>query len=90
MIRYSSLKRCFTKGDYVHYSPSDAVTVRAPHGDDLRAEHCPWHCGSGRVLSDSPGVHVVHFRLVWRHRQTSHLRSRSEVLALARQRWVLV
>ena len=45
MIRYSSLKRCFTKGDYVHYSPSDAVTVRAPHGDDLRAEHCPWHCG---------------------------------------------
>ena len=64
MIRYSSLKRCFTKGDYVHYSPSDAVTVRAPHGDDLRAKHCPWHCGSGRVLSDSPGVHVVHFRLV--------------------------
>jgi len=27
------------------YSPYDAVTVRAPHGIDLRAEHCPWHCG---------------------------------------------
>ena len=46
------------------YRPPYAVTVRAPHGIDLRAEHFPWHCGSGRVLSDSPGVHVVHFRLV--------------------------
>ena len=46
------------------YRPPYAVTVRAPHGIDLRAEHFPWHCGSGKVLSDSPGAHVLHFRLI--------------------------
>ena len=41
-----------------------AVAGRASHGDDVHAGYSPWPRGSGRVLSDSPGVHVVHFRLV--------------------------
>ena len=41
-----------------------AVAERASHGDDVHAGYSPWPRGSGRVLSDSPGVHVVHFRLV--------------------------
>ena len=40
-----------------------AVAGRASHGDDVHAGYSPWPRGSGRVLSDSPGVHVVHFRL---------------------------
>ena len=49
-----------------------AVAGRASHGDDVHAGYSPWPRGSGRVLSDSPGVHVVHFRLVSPLRQTSH------------------
>ena len=33
------------------YSPSDAVTVRAPHGIDLRAGYKPWPGGPRGVLS---------------------------------------
>ena len=46
------------------YSPSDGVARRVSHGDDVDAGYSPWPRGSGRVLSDSPGVYVVHFRLV--------------------------
>ena len=46
------------------YSPSDGVARRVSHGDDVDAGYSPWPRGSGRVLSESPGIHVVHFRLV--------------------------
>ena len=34
------------------------------HGHDVRAGYSPWTRGPRRVLPDSPGAHVVHFRLV--------------------------
>ena len=46
------------------YSPSDGVARRVSHGDDVDAGYSPWPHGPGRVLSESPGIHVVHFRLV--------------------------
>ena len=46
------------------YSPPFERAGRASYGVDVRAGYLQWPRGSGRVLSDSPSVHVVHFRLV--------------------------
>ena len=40
-----SLPSLYVYETTMSYRPPYAVTVRAPHGIDLRAEHFPWHCG---------------------------------------------
>ena len=66
-----------------------AVTVRAPHGIDLRAGYKPWPGGPRGVLSGPPGVRDVYFLPIRPHRRTSLLRLGSELSAVAGQRCVL-
>ena len=67
----------------------NAVTVRAPHGIDLRAGYKPWPGGPRGVLSGPPGVRDVYFLPIRPNRRTSLLRLGSELSAVAGQRCVL-